>query len=101
MSATLDVKPLGEIRDRLVREHIPHGYVDSTLDEPHRQINVYISNIGDLEQCAADLHLERRTSLVHRWYGRHTCQGWRGEVWLILILDVPRGIHGAPQQREA
>jgi hypothetical protein len=87
VSAALDVKPLDEVRDRLLRDHITHGYVDSALDEPRRQITVFISNIGDLEQYATDLHLERR------WYG------WRGEVWLILSLDVPRGIHGAPRQR--
>jgi hypothetical protein len=95
MSAALDVKPLDEVRDRLLRDHITHGYVDSALDETRRQITVFISNIGDLEQYATHLHLERRTSLVDRWYG------WRGEVWLILSLDVPRGIHGAPRPRAA
>lgn len=93
MSATLDVKPLDEIRDRLVRDHIHHGYVDSVLDEAHREITVFVDNVADLEQYAAKFGLGRWTSLVYRW------AGWRGEVWLVLCLDIPRGVF--PQGRAA
>jgi hypothetical protein len=96
MSATLDVKPLDDLRDKLVREHFTHGgYVDSIPDEAHREITVLIDNVTDLQQYAADLGLARWTSLVQRWHG------WHGEVRLVLALDVPRGVHGAPRQRVA
>lgn len=95
MSATLDVKPLDEIRDRLLRDHIRHGYVDSTLDETHREITVFIDNLPDLQQCAANLRLQRWTSLVQRWHG------WHGEVWLVLSLEIPRGVFPGQGRRAA
>lgn len=92
MSAALDVTPMEDRLAHLRRDHITHGYVSHALNEPRREMRVALDNVTDLERYAAVLRLAR---VSNQW------SGWYGEIWLILSLDVPRGIHGAPTQRTA